>query len=65
MPKLKTHKGARKRFRITASGRFKRKRAGTRHILTKKSSSRMRHLTTSAMVHETDEGRLKALLPYA
>ncbi len=65
MPKLKTHSGAKKRFRVTASGRFKRKRAGTRHILTKKSSSRMRHLTKSGMVHKTDEDRLRTLLPYA
>ena len=65
MPKLKTHRGAKKRFRVTASGRFKRKRAYTRHILTKKSSGRMRHLTKSSLVHKTDEGRLKALLPYA
>lgn len=65
MPKLKTHSGAKKRFRVTASGRFKRKRAGTRHILTKKSSGRMRHLTKSGMVHKTDEDRLRTLLPYA
>jgi large subunit ribosomal protein L35 len=63
MPKLKTNRAAVKRFRKTASG-FKRAQSHRRHILTKKPSKRKRQLGTSMIVHETDVGRLKKLLPH-
>jgi len=63
MPKLKTNRGAAKRFRKTASG-FKRAQAHRRHILTKKPSKRKRQLGPSKLVHETDAGRLEKLLPH-
>lgn len=63
MPKLKTNRGAAKRFRKTASGRFKRSRSHHRHILTKKSAARKRHLRAAAMVHPSDERELRQLLP--
>ena len=62
MPKLKTNRGAAKRFRKTASG-FKRGQSNKRHILTKKTSKRKRHLRGSVMVAEQDTGRMKQLLP--
>ena len=46
MPKLKTHKGAQKRFRKTASGKFKRGKAHARHILTKKSTKDFKRIET-------------------
>jgi len=64
MPKLKTHKGAKKRFRITGGGNVKRQRSFTRHRFTGKSSKRKRSLSSPAYVHESDMGRLKRLLPY-
>lgn len=65
MPKLKTNRGAAKRFRVSASGRIKRGQSHKRHILTKKSSKRKRHLRAASSVHETDAGRFKQLLPHA
>jgi large subunit ribosomal protein L35 len=62
MPKMKSNRGAAKRFRRTASGRIKRKRGYMRHILTKKSSKRKRHLRKPAHVHPVDEGRIRRLL---
>ena len=64
MPKMKTNRGAAKRFRRTASGGFKRAQSHRRHILTKKSTKRKRHLRADAMVHEADVSMLKRLLPY-
>jgi large subunit ribosomal protein L35 len=63
MPKLKTNRGAAKRFRKTASG-FKRGQSNKRHILTKKSSKRKRQLRGSVLVAEQDTGRMKQLLPH-
>ena len=65
MPKLKTNRGAAKRFKATASGRFKRARSHLRHILTKKSANRKRHLRGTTLVHESDTGLVKRMLPYA
>jgi large subunit ribosomal protein L35 len=65
MPKLKTHKGAQKRFKKTGSGLFKRGCSHLRHILTKKSSKRKRQLDMGRMVDKTDLGRVRAMLPYA
>jgi large subunit ribosomal protein L35 len=57
MPKMKTHKGAKKRFKITGSGKVKRMRAFKSHILTKKSSKRKRHLRQSTTM--TVRGEIK------
>jgi large subunit ribosomal protein L35 len=62
MPKVKTKSGAKKRFALTATGKIKRKHAYKSHILTKKSTKRKRNLTKMGMVHESDEGRVKAML---
>ena len=64
MPKLKTHKGAAKPFRTTATGKIKRGHAFARHILTKKSSKRKRQLDIDVLVSEADESRIKSMLPY-
>ena len=64
MPKLKTHRGAAKRFKRTGSGRFKRAQAYKRHILTKKSRQRKRRLGAPAMVSKADAGRVERMLPY-
>ncbi len=64
MPKMKTKRGAAKRFRMTASGKTKRSRAFKRHILTSKSTKRKRHLDMEALVCAADAGRIKAMLPY-
>lgn len=64
MPKLKTKRGAAKRFRKTATGKFKVKRAFMRHLLTHKARQRKRHLRAAAIVGETDARRLVRLLPY-
>jgi large subunit ribosomal protein L35 len=50
MPKMKTHKGARKRFRITATGKLKRSQAGKKHLNSHKSGKRKRHLRGSVIV---------------
>ncbi|MEX2602213.1 MAG: 50S ribosomal protein L35 [Balneolaceae bacterium] len=64
MPKMKSNSGAKKRFKVTGSGKIKRKKAGKRHILTKKSSKRKRNLGQSTLVDPTNEGAIKRLLPY-
>ena len=64
MPKLKTHKGAAKRFRLTASGKVKRGHSHARHILTKKTAKRKRVLDIDVMVAEADEKRIDRMLPY-
>lgn len=64
MPKMKTHKGAAKRFKKTGTGRLKRAKAFKSHILTKKSSKRKRNLRKSALVSTTQEKAMKKLLPY-
>lgn len=65
MPKLKTNRAAAKRFKKTASGGYKRSRSHLRHILTKKSSKRKRHLRGTTMVHDTDVNRLRQMLPHS
>ena len=64
MPKMKTHRGAAKRFRKTASGRFKRSKAFKSHILTKKSSKRKRKLRKTGYVSTAQEKVIRRLLPY-
>ncbi len=63
--KRKTHRGAAKRFRKTATGKFKRSHAMKRHILTKKSSGRLRHLGTETLVSKADVHVVRTMLPYA
>ncbi len=64
MPKMKTNRGAAKRFKRTGSGGFKRKQSHLRHILTKKSTKRKRQLRVKSMVHDSDEVLIERLLPY-
>jgi len=64
MPKLKTHKGAAKRFRLTASGKVKRGHSHARHILTKKTNKRKRLLDIDGLVAKADQNRVDAMLPY-
>ena len=64
MPKLKTHKGAAKRFRITATGKIKRGHSHARHILTKKTNKRKRYLDIDVLVADGDLERVKRMLPY-
>ncbi|HEY0005916.1 MAG TPA: 50S ribosomal protein L35 [Pyrinomonadaceae bacterium] len=64
MPKLKTHKGAAKRFRSTASGKFKRGHSHARHILTSKEHKRKRLLDIDTLVSESDQERIEKMLPY-
>ena len=64
MPKVKTHSGAKKRFRVTANGLVKRGKTGKSHLLTKKSNSRKRRLRAGDYVDETRMKEVKKLLPY-
>jgi large subunit ribosomal protein L35 len=65
MPKMKTNRGAAKRFRRTAKGRFKRGQSHLRHILTKKRSKRKRQLGLPSHVAASDLAAVKKMLPYA
>ena len=65
MPKLKTHRGAAKRFRATGSGKLRRNHAYTSHILTKKSRKRKRNLRHAGLISAADEDRTRRMLPYA
>jgi large subunit ribosomal protein L35 len=62
MPKLKSNRGAAKRFKQTASGGYKRAHSHHSHILTKKSPKRKRKLRALVMVHKSDEGRVRQML---
>ncbi len=64
MPKLKTHRGAAKRFRKTATGKIKRGHSHARHILTKKTAKRKRQLDIDVLVSDSDMGRVEMMLPY-
>jgi len=64
MPKLKTHRGAAKRFKISGSGKIKRNRAYRRHLLNTKNAKRGRRLRNPAFVDETQARNIKLLLPY-
>jgi large subunit ribosomal protein L35 len=63
MPKMKTHRGAAKRFKRTGSGKIVRARSNKQHILTKKSAKRKRRLRQSAIVESVDAKRLEQMLP--
>jgi large subunit ribosomal protein L35 len=65
MPKMKSNRGAAKRFKKTASGGFKRSQSHKRHILTKKSPKRKRQLRGTTMVHDADNALIQRMLPYA
>ena len=64
MPKMKSHSGSKKRFRLTASGKVKRYSQGKSHILSKKSTKRKRRLRTGTYVSETQEKTIRNLIPY-
>ena len=64
MPKLKTNRGAAKRFKKTASGGYKFAHSHLRHILTKKTAKRKRQLGGTSMVHKSDVAGLRRLLPH-
>jgi large subunit ribosomal protein L35 len=64
MPKLKTHKGAAKRFKLTGTGKVKRGRSHLRHILTSKSKKRKRNLGSPALVSDGDIRKVKRMIPY-
>lgn len=62
MPKIKTHSGAAKRFKRTASGKLRFRRANRAHILTKKAQKRKRQLRSNALVHESDQRMVDRML---
>lgn len=64
MPKMKTHRGAAKRFKKTGTGKFKRSKAYKSHILTKKSQKRKRNLRKSTVTDSTNVSNMKKILPY-
>jgi large subunit ribosomal protein L35 len=64
MPKLKTHKGAAKRFKKTATGKIKRGKAFKRHILTSKDTKRKRQLDTDTLVSDADLPKVRRMIPY-
>ena len=64
MPKMKTHRGAAKRFKITKKGKVKYRRGYRNHILTKKSPKRKRQLRAAAYLDESDAKNVKQMLPY-
>lgn len=64
MPKMKTNRGAAKRFRKIASGKFKRGHAFTSHILTKMSTKRKRNLRGTTTVKDADTKTIRRMLPY-
>lgn len=63
MPKIKTRRAAAKRFEVTGSGKFKRRRQNLRHILTKKNAKRKMRLGQSAIVDSTNEKAVRRMLP--
>ncbi len=64
MPKMKTNKAARKRFRVSGSGRVRRPKAGGNHGMQEKSRKRLRRLRKNDMVDSTMQKHVKKLLPY-
>jgi large subunit ribosomal protein L35 len=64
MPKIKSKSGAKKRFKITGTGKIKRKRAFKNHILTKKETKQKRRLRHKAIVNKADDGNIRPMLPY-
>ena len=64
MPKMKTHRGAAKRFKKTGTGKLKRAKAFKSHILTKKSTKRKRNLRQATITDATNVKNMKKILPY-
>ena len=64
MPKMKSHSGSKKRFKLTATGKVKRKHEGHSHILSKKDTKRKRRLRSATYVSTTQEKMVKNLIPY-
>lgn len=64
MPKMKTHKGASKRFKKTGTGKIVRHHAGARHILTSKKRSRKRRLVQGVVADPANAPAIKVMLPY-
>ena len=64
MPKLKSHRGAAKRFKKTGTGKFVRPKAFKRHILTSKPTRRKRHMRGTQLVDAADQAKIKRMLPY-
>jgi len=65
VPKIKTNRGAAKRFRKTSTGKVRRRKAFGSHLLTKKSTKRKRNLRASTVVNKTNSKAIKKLIPYA
>jgi len=65
MPKLKTNSGAKKRFKVTKNGKIKKANGWKSHLLEAKSSGRKRKLRKLTLVHESEEHKIKRMLPYA
>jgi large subunit ribosomal protein L35 len=65
MPKMKSKRGAAKRFTVRSGGGIKRSQAFMRHILTKKSTKRKRHLRGTTEVHHSNKRQVKSMLPYS
>ncbi len=65
MPKMKTNRGAAKRFSLTKSGKVKRSKAFASHILTKKSTKRKRNLRKSSLISKAEQKNVLKLIPYA
>ena len=65
MPSLKTKSGAKKRFKITGTGKIKRKRAFKNHILTKKETKQKRRLSKAVTVKKSDEKNIRLMFPYS
>ena len=65
MPKIKSHRGAAKRFSLTKSGKIKRGKAYKSHILTKKSTKRLRGLRLTGYIAECEEKKIRKLIPYS
>ena len=64
MPKMKTNSSAKKRFKVTGSGRVRRASAGLSHMMIGKSANRRRKLRKNRMIDDADEKRVKRMLPY-
>jgi large subunit ribosomal protein L35 len=64
MPKIKTKKGAAKRFKLTATGKIKRERAYAGHLFTSKTRDRKRHLRAAGFVSRRDKQNIRKLIPY-
>ena len=65
MPKMKTSRGAAKRFKLTGTGKIKRQKAGANHILTKKAQKLKRNMGIDGLVAESDKKSILKLIPYA